>query len=49
MQNDRSKFKEEFKGCVYRFALEIIAFVEELPKGQGAEMRESKRERQNDR
>ncbi len=34
MQNDRLKFKEEFKGRVYRFALQIIAFVEELPKGQ---------------
>jgi len=34
MQNDRSKFKAEFKGRVYRFALEIIAFVEGLPKGQ---------------
>ena len=30
MQNDRSKFK----GRVYRFALDIIGFVERLPKGQ---------------
>ena len=34
MQNDRSKFKDEFKGRVYRFALDIIGFVERLPKGQ---------------
>jgi len=34
MQTDKSKFKEEFKGRVYRFALDIIAFVEQLPKGQ---------------
>ena len=34
MQNDRSKFKDAFKGRVYRFALDIIGFVERLPKGQ---------------
>ncbi len=34
MQNDKSKFKEEFKGRVYRFALDVIGFVERLPKGQ---------------
>lgn len=34
MQNDKSKFKNEFKGRVYRFALEVIGFVEQLPKGQ---------------
>ena len=34
MQKDRLKFKEQFKGRVYRFALDIIAFVERLPKGQ---------------
>jgi hypothetical protein len=34
MQNDKLKFKEEFKRQVYRFALDIIAFVEQLPKGQ---------------
>ncbi len=32
MQNDRSKFKEEFKRRVYRFALEIIKFLDVLPK-----------------
>ena len=34
MQNDRSKFKDEFNKRVYRFALDVIAFVERLPKGQ---------------
>src|SRR4030043_2369680 len=34
MQSDRSKFKEEFKRRVYKFALDIIGFVEQLPKGQ---------------
>lgn len=34
MQNDKSKFKDEFNKRVYRFALDIITFVEQLPKGQ---------------
>ncbi|MCJ7515388.1 MAG: four helix bundle protein [Dehalococcoidia bacterium] len=34
MQNDKSKIKEEFKRRVYKFAFEIIGFVERLPKGQ---------------
>ena len=34
MQNDRSKFKDEFNRRVYKFALDIIAFIEQLPKGQ---------------
>ncbi|MBC8273353.1 MAG: four helix bundle protein [Chloroflexi bacterium] len=34
MQNDRLKFKDEFNERVYRFALDVIAFVERLPKGQ---------------
>ena len=34
MQNDKSKFKDEFKGRVYKFALHVIGFVEQLPKGQ---------------
>ena len=36
MQNDRSRFKDEFSGRVYKFALDIITFVEELPKGQAS-------------
>jgi four helix bundle protein len=31
---DKSKPKEEFGKRVYKFALEIIGFVEHLPKGQ---------------
>ncbi|MBM4452882.1 MAG: four helix bundle protein, partial [Chloroflexi bacterium] len=34
MQNDKSKFKKEFRGRVYRFALDVIEFIEQLPKGQ---------------
>ena len=34
MQDDRPKFKEDLKRRGYRFALDIIAFVERLPKGQ---------------
>ena len=34
MQNDKAKFKDEFKRRVYKFALDIIGFVEQLPKGQ---------------
>ena len=34
MQNDKSKFKDEFQGRVYKFALDVIGFVEQLPKGQ---------------
>ena len=34
MQNDRAKFKNEFKRRVYRFALDVIGFVDQLPVGQ---------------
>jgi four helix bundle protein len=34
MQNDKLKFKEEFGRRVYKFALDIIGFVEHLPKSQ---------------
>ena len=34
MKNDRLKFKEEFRGRVYRFALDIIRFIEKLAKDQ---------------
>ncbi len=30
MQNDKSKFKDEFKRRTYRFALEIIKFIDEF-------------------
>ena len=32
MQNDKSKFKNEFKRRIYKFALEIIRFIDELPR-----------------
>jgi four helix bundle protein len=31
MQNDKSKFKNEFKRRTYSFALEIIQFIDGLP------------------
>ncbi|MBL7209897.1 MAG: four helix bundle protein, partial [Dehalococcoidia bacterium] len=34
MQNGKAKFKEKSKGRVCRFALDVIGFVERLPKGQ---------------
>ncbi len=36
MQNNKLKFKDGFKLRVYRFALDTIAFVERLPKGQAS-------------
>ncbi len=34
MQDDKSKFKEEFNGQVYEFALDVIRFAEQLSEGQ---------------
>jgi four helix bundle protein len=34
MQNERLKLKEEFRQRVYKFALDIIEFIEQLPKEQ---------------
>ena len=34
MQNDRLKFKKTFERRVYRFALDIIHFIDELSQGQ---------------
>jgi len=34
MQNDKSKFKDEFKSRVYKFALDVIGFMEQLPMEQ---------------
>jgi four helix bundle protein len=34
MQNDKLKFKDEFQARVYRFALDVIAFVDRLPVEQ---------------
>jgi len=32
MKNDKEKFKNEFKKRIYRFVLDLIAFVDKLPK-----------------
>jgi four helix bundle protein len=32
MQNDKSKFKEDFKKRLYRFTLKLIEFLDGLPK-----------------
>jgi len=32
MQNDKAKFKEEFKRRLYRFTLRLVEFLEALPK-----------------
>jgi len=34
MQSDKAKFKEEFGARVYRFALDVIGFVDRLPAEQ---------------
>jgi hypothetical protein len=34
MQNDKAKFKNEFKGRVYRFALDVIGFVGQMSAEQ---------------
>ena len=34
MQNDKSKFKDDFKRRAYRFALDVIAFIDQMPQGQ---------------
>ena len=36
MQNDKAKFKDEFENRVYRFALDVIAFVDRLPAEQAS-------------
>ena len=34
MQNDRAKFKDEFKSRTYRYALDVIKFADKLPVEQ---------------
>ena len=36
MGTEKAKFKDEFRQRVYRFALDIIRFVEQLPKEQAS-------------
>ena len=43
MQNERLRFKEEFRQRVYQFALDVIEFTEQLPKEQGDKWQTSKR------
>jgi len=38
MQTDKSKFKDEFKRRIYRFALDIIKFVDELQESTTCEI-----------
>lgn len=38
MQNDKAKFKDEFKSRIYRFALDAIKFIDVLPKDQAGEV-----------
>jgi four helix bundle protein len=37
MQNDKSKFKNEFQKRAYNFALEIIKFIDKLPKNNSCD------------
>lgn len=32
MQNEKERFKKEFKDRLYKFALELIEFIDKLPK-----------------
>jgi four helix bundle protein len=36
MQDEKLKFKEEFRQRVYRFALDVIEFTDRLPKEQAS-------------
>lgn len=38
MENDKSKFKSEFKKRLYSFVLRIIAFIDSVPKGMSQEV-----------
>lgn len=38
MQNDKSKFKDIFKKRTYSYALEIIRFIDKLPKDNTCEV-----------
>jgi len=38
MQNDKLKFKDEFKKRVYRFALEVIKLIDTLSKSQACKI-----------
>ena len=38
MENDRAKFKNDFKKRLYEFVLRLITFIERLPKGMVSEV-----------
>ncbi|MFZ2994375.1 MAG: four helix bundle protein [Candidatus Moraniibacteriota bacterium] len=38
MQNDKSKFKMEFKKRLYTFVLRLVRFIDKLPKGSVADV-----------
>jgi len=38
MQNDREKFKKEFKTRVYRFILRLVKFIDKLPKDTSSQI-----------
>jgi len=38
MQNDKAKFKDEFNKRVYRFAVDVIAFVDQMPAEQASRL-----------
>jgi len=38
MENDKSKFKNEFKRRLYSFVLSLIKFIDSLPKGVVSEV-----------
>ncbi|MEK7638016.1 MAG: four helix bundle protein [Patescibacteria group bacterium] len=38
MQNDTSKFKYEFKKRLYQWTLNLVSFVEHLPKGTSGDV-----------
>jgi len=33
MQNDKEKFKNEFKKRLYQFVLKLLKFINQLPRG----------------
>jgi len=39
MQNDKSKFKNEFKKRLYRFVLKLIEFIDRLPSNDNVSKR----------
>ncbi len=38
MENDKEKFKKEFKARIYNFILKLIKFIDNLPKNRAADI-----------